>query len=56
MNVRTKEIDIRSTKQKKKFFKFLIDLYSKNPHAAPNLYADEMGELKLKLPCNIYRH
>lgn len=44
MNVLTKEIDIRSTKQKKKFFKFLIDLYSKNPHAAPNLYADEMGE------------
>lgn len=44
MNVITKEIDIRSTKQKKKFFKFLIDLYSKNPHAAPNLYADEMGE------------
>ncbi len=44
MSVITKEIDIRSTKQKKKFFKFLIDLYSKNPHAAPNLYADEMGE------------
>lgn len=44
MGVTVKEIDIRSSRQKKKFFKFLIDLYKTNPHAAPNLYSDEMGE------------
>lgn len=44
MNIVTKEISIRSKKQKKRFFRFLIDLYKKNPHVAPNLYADEMGE------------
>ncbi len=35
---------ISSKKDKKKFFKFLIDLYKGNPYAAPNLYADEFGE------------
>lgn len=44
MSIVVKEIDIRSPRQKKKFFKFLIDLYKNNPHAAPNLYSDEMGE------------
>lgn len=44
MSIVTKEISINSSKQKKKFFKFLIDLYKNNPHAAPNLYSDEMGE------------
>ena len=44
MGVTVKEIDIRSSRQKKKFFKFLIDLYKGNAHAAPNLYSDEMGE------------
>lgn len=44
MEVVTKEISINSAKQKKKFFKFLIDLYKKSPHAAPNLYSDEMDE------------
>jgi len=36
--------EITSDKDKKKFFKFHIDLYGKNPHAAPNLYADEFAE------------
>lgn len=36
--------EISSRKDKKKFFKFLIDMYCKNPYAAPNLYDDEMGE------------
>lgn len=44
MNIVTREIDITSSKQKKKFFKFLIDLYKNNPHAAPNLYSDELDE------------
>lgn len=44
MEVVTREIDIRSAKQKKKFFKFLVDMYKSNPHAAPNLYSDEMDE------------
>lgn len=44
MEIITREISINSAKQKKRFFKFLIDLYNKNPHAAPNLYSDEMGE------------
>jgi len=36
--------EISSKKDKKKFFKFLIDLYKGNKHAAPNLYADEFAE------------
>lgn len=36
--------EISSKKDKKKFFKFLIDLYKGNEHAAPNLYADEFAE------------
>lgn len=36
--------EISSKKDKKKFFKFLIDLYKGNKHAAPNLYADEIAE------------
>lgn len=35
---------ISSKKDKKKFFKFIIDLYRGNPHACPNLYADEFAE------------
>lgn len=42
MNVTVKEIS--SKKDKKKFFKFLIDMYRKNPYAAPNMYSDEMAE------------
>lgn len=44
MEIVTREISINSAKQKKKFFKFLIDLYKGNPYAAPNLYSDEMDE------------
>lgn len=36
--------EITSKRDKKKFFKFHIDLYGKNPHACPNLYADEFAE------------
>jgi hypothetical protein len=36
--------EISSKKDKKKFFKFLIDLYKGNKYAAPNLYADEFAE------------
>lgn len=39
---------IRSKKDKKKFFKFLIDLYKGNPYAAPNLYSDEFAEFDPK--------
>ena len=35
---------IRSKKDKKKFFKFLIDMYKDNPYAVPNLYTDEFAE------------
>lgn len=35
---------ISSKRDKKKFFKFLIDLYRGNAHAMPNLYADEFAE------------
>ncbi len=35
---------ISSKKDKKKFFKFLIDLYRGSPYAVPNLYADEFAE------------
>ncbi len=36
--------EISSKRDKKKFFKFLIDLYKGNPHAVPNLYSDEFAE------------
>lgn len=49
MDITVREVDIRSSKQKKKFFKFLIDLYKGNPHAAPNLYSDEMGEFNTEI-------
>lgn len=42
--ITVREININSQRDKKKFFKFLIDLYRGNPHAAPNLYSDEMSE------------
>ena len=35
---------ISSKRDKKKFFKFLIDLYKGNKYAVPNLYADEFAE------------
>lgn len=36
--------EISSKRDKKKFFKFLIDLYRGNPYAVPNLYTDEFAE------------
>lgn len=36
--------EISTNKDKKKFFKFLIDLYKGNKYAAPNLYSDEFAE------------
>lgn len=35
---------ISSKRDKKKFFKFLIDLYKDNEYACPNLYMDEFAE------------
>lgn len=42
--ITVKEISLSSKRQKKKFFKFLIDLYAGNKHASPNLYSDEFAE------------
>ena len=39
-----KVVQVSGRRDKKKFFKFLIDLYRGNPYAAPNLYADEFAE------------
>ena len=39
-----KVVQVSGKRDKKKFFKFLIDLYRGNPYAAPNLYADEFAE------------
>lgn len=40
---------ISSKRDKKKFFKFLIDLYKDNEYAAPDLYMDEFGEFDPKV-------
>ena len=40
---------IYSKRDKKKFFKFLIDLYKGNPYACPNLYMDEFAEFDPKI-------
>lgn len=40
---------ISSRRDKKKFFKFLIDLYRDNPYCVPNLYSDEFGEFDPKI-------
>lgn len=40
---------ISSKRDKKKFFKFIIDLYRGNPYACPNLYMDEFGEFNPKV-------
>ena len=42
--IEVKEISLNDKKGKKKFFKFLIDLYKGNPYACPNLYMDEFAE------------
>ncbi len=36
--------EIFSKRDKKKFFKFAIDLYKDSPYAAPSLYSDEFAE------------
>lgn len=36
--------EISTKRDKKKFFKFAIDLYRNNPHACCNLYAEEFAE------------
>lgn len=41
--------EISSKRDKKKFFKFLIDLYKGNEYAVPNLYVDEFGEFDPKI-------
>ena len=41
--------EISSKRDKKKFFKFVIDLYRDNPHACCNLYADEFAEFDPKI-------
>ncbi|MDE7453650.1 MAG: N-acetyltransferase [Clostridia bacterium] len=40
---------IYSKRDKKKFFKFLIDLYKGNKYAVPNLYMDEFAEFDPKV-------
>ncbi len=42
--ITVKQISLDSKRDKKKFFKFLIDLYKGNPYACPNLYMDEFAE------------
>ena len=37
-------VEVSEKRDKKKFFKFLIDLYKGNKYAAPNLYSDEFAE------------
>ena len=41
--------EIKTKSDKKKFFKFLIDLYKDNPFACPNLYMDEFAEFDPKV-------
>lgn len=40
--------EISSKRDKKKFFKFIIDLYKGNPHACCNLYSEEFAEFDPK--------
>lgn len=47
--IEIKEIPLDSKHRKKKFFKFIFDLYKDNEYYAPNLYADEMGEFSPKI-------
>lgn len=41
--------EISTKRDKKKFFKFVIDLYKDSPHACCNLYADEFAEFDPKI-------
>lgn len=40
--------EISAKRDKKKFFRFMIDLYAGNTHASPNFYFDEMPEFDPK--------
>lgn len=40
--------EITEKSDKRKFFKFIVDLYKDNKYSAPNLYADEMAEFDPK--------
>ncbi|MCH5148454.1 MAG: hypothetical protein J1G05_03715 [Clostridiales bacterium] len=40
--------EVLTKKDKKKFFKFYIDLYKGSPYATPNLYSDELPEFDPK--------
>ena len=42
--IEVKEISLSDKRGKKKFFKFLIDLYRGNKYASPNFYFDEFAE------------
>lgn len=42
--IQVKEIPLDSKHGKKKFFKFIIDLYKGNKYCAPNFYFDEFAE------------
>ena len=39
--IEVKEISLDDRRGKKKFFRFIIDLYKGNQYAAPNFYFDE---------------
>lgn len=41
--------EISSKRDKKRFFKFVIDLYKTNPHACCNLYSEEFAEFDPKV-------
>lgn len=47
--IKVKEISLDSKRDKKKFFKFMIDLYAGNKHSSPNMYMDEMTEFDPKI-------
>ena len=36
--------EISSLRDKKRFFRFYVEMYRNHPHAAPNLYSDELAE------------
>ena len=47
LNIKIKQI--HSKRDKKKFFKFRVDLYKNNKYAVPNLYMDEFAEFDPKV-------
>ncbi len=47
--IEVREIPLGDRRGKKKFFKFVIDLYRDNKYAAPNFYFDEFAEFDPKV-------